>query len=105
MRQFRKRFYKIEIPITLKNKLDLIKNIAKPPIENYRVSYAELIDYLIKILPSERVEVQPSRNSSFKDTTIDSPFEDTATDSSFEDKTIDSQFKSVTVEKEFQEEN
>ena len=84
--------------------MDLIKNIAKPPIEGYRVSYAELIMYLIKILPAQQVDVLPSisRDVPFEDTTTESLFENKQSDSTYEDTTTESSFETVEDETEFE---
>ncbi len=58
VRRFRKKFYQITVSTTIKNKLDLIKSIAEPS-KGSPVSYAELVEYLIEILPSQHVDVLP----------------------------------------------
>jgi len=91
VRRFRKNFYQITVSITIKNKLDLIKSIAEPS-KGSPVSYAELVEYLIEILPSQHVDVLPYSvlvDTRVKKQEVDTPLAVQETDTQCDEHIVD----------------
>ena len=107
MRAFRKNFRTITVPTWVKNQMDLVKGLAKPPIEDYRVSYAELIIHLIRNYPNTREGTVRSFESekTFEDTTSESSVENNESDSTYEETINESSFDTIEDETEFKDDN
>jgi len=107
MRAFRKNFRTITVPEWVKNQMDLVKGIARPPIKGYRVSYAELIIHLIRNYPDRQPVTLDwvESEKTFEDTTTESSVENNESDSTYVKTTSGSSFETVEDETEFKKDD
>ena len=87
--------------------MDLVKDVAKPPIEGYRVSYAEVIIYFIRNYAYQQPVTLDwvESEKTFEDTATESSVENNESDSTYVKTTSESSFETVEDETEFKKDD